>query len=375
MSVVIRHVRVEEFEDFMRYVERAFGLSKAFFERVYPHLYRPTQRALEWAYVIEEDGEIVSHVGVYPIETVTAGVRLSVGGIGAVSTAPHARGKGHMTTLLTHAIDEMRRIGYPVSWLGGDRQRYNTLGWEMASPVYTVEFSKRSLKWHNVTPAKLEEVLPEEALDTVRRLSTLPACHTLRPDLNQQIHKMDLRFWVGEDGYAIVSGQGRNPARIVELVSVSGNEIGMIRALLDWNFADRASWTLSMWDETRLGRLLPFAAYWSGGNSSMYRINDLTQLLSSAQAVLTQRAAALQDFAVTLGIREHDRTTFTTLTVAGGAVTVAPGREADAVFELSAVEAARLVLGGPPIAAAAHLPQGLRTLLPIPCYVLPLDHV
>jgi predicted N-acetyltransferase YhbS len=375
MPTEIRHVRAEEFDDFMRYVERAFGHSKAFFERAYPHLYRPTERALEWAYVVDEDGKIVSHVGVYPIEAVTAGVRLSIGGIGAVSTAPGARGKGYMTLLLEHVINEMRRIGYPVSWLGGDRQRYNTFGWELASTVYTLEFSQRSLQWHSVEPVAVEEVLPEEALTMMRRTQTLPACHAIRPDLEQQVQKMDLRFWLAEDGYAILQGQGRDRIRILELVSASAREAGMIRAILDWNFGNRASWELSMWDEERLGRLLPVTCYWSGSRTTMYRINDLTQLLLGAQDFLSMRATPLRDFAVTIRIREHDRTTATTLTVENGTVHIEPGEHALPCVELGAVEAARLIFGGPPVQAQPELPSGLVALLPVPAYVLPLDHV
>jgi predicted N-acetyltransferase YhbS len=375
MPTEIRHVRAEEFEDFMRYVERAFGHSKAFFERAYPHLYQPTETALEWAYIVDENGKIVSHVGLYPIETVTAGVPLSIGGIGAVSTTPAARGKGYMTQLLNHVIDEMRRIGYPVSWLGGDRQRYNTFGWELASPVYRLDFSQRSLRWHNVDPVAVQEVLPEEAIEALRRYQTLPACHTTRPNLARQMQKMDLRFWVAEDGYAILGGQGRGHIHILELVSASGREAGMIRAMLEWNFGDRASWELSMWDETRLARLLPVTSYWSGSSTTMYRINDLAQLLLGAQDFLNTRAAALRDFDVTLRIKERDRTTATTLTVENGTVHIEPGGAASSSVELDPVEAARLLLGGPSTQMQPTLPLGLAALLPVPAYVLPFDHV
>jgi len=379
VSTEIRHVRPEEFERFMRYLERAFGHSKAFFERALPHLYQPAEEALSWSYAIEEEGEIVSHVGLYPIETATAGVRLTVGGIGAVSTSPAARGKGYMSRLLYHVIDEMRRLHYPVSWLGGDRQRYNTFGWELASPVYDLSFSRRSLEWHHVEPAEIEEVLPQEALDTIRRYQPLPACHAVRPHLDQQIHKMDLRFWIADDGYAILAGQDRHEIRIMELVSASGNETGIIRAMLAWNFGDRATWRLSMWDRERLARLMPYANYWSSGNSHMYRINDLTALLTAAQDYLASRAAAIRDFAVALGIREHDRIAVTTLAVEGGQVDIKPGRHANVYLEYSPAAAARLLLGGPPArpdsGEGADLPAGLSALLPVPCYVFPFDHV
>lgn len=375
MTPQIRHVRPEEFESFMRYVEQAFGHSKAFFQRDYPHLYLPTDEALSWAYVIEEDGEIVSHVGLYPIETVTAGIRLSIGGIGAVSTAVRARGKGYMTQLLTHIVEEMRRIGYPVSWLGGDRQRYNTFGWEMASPVYNLSFSQRSLAWHDVGPTEIVEVLPEEALPTLKQFQDVPTSHAIRPDLAHQVQKMNHRFFVCDDGYAILRGQGRDQLRISELVSASGNEVGIIRALLDWNFGDQATWELTMWDKVRLGRLMPFAAEWQGGWTSMYRVNDLTALLRAVQDHLTAQAAVLRNFSVSISVREQDRTTRTTLTVEDGEVGIEPGDHASDKVELGVVEATRLVLGGPAVADQGDLPQGLLTLFPVPCYVFPLDHV
>ena len=375
MAPEIRTVRPEEFEAFMRYVERAFGHSKAFFQRAYPQLYQPTEQALSWAYMIEEDGEIVSHVGVYHIETVTAGVRLTVGEIGAVCTAARARGKGYMTQILYHIIDEMRRIGDPVSWLGGDRLRYNTFGWEIASPSYNLRFSQRSLKWHNVQPAEIEEVMPEEALATVERLQSEAGCYAVRPGLNHLIHKLDHRFFVSEDGYAILRGQARQDISISELISTSGNEMGMIRALLDWTFGDSAGWQVSMWDKTRVGRVMPFVSYWSSGYSGMYRINDLAQLLTQAQDTLVRQAAPLRDFAVALGMREHDRTTVTTITVENGAVDIRSGKHAKAYIELSPIEMTRLVLGGPPLDATAQIPRGLVALLPVPCYVLPFDHV
>ena len=149
----------------------------------------------------------------------------------------------------------------------------------------------------------------------------------------------------------------------------------MIRALLDWNFGDSAGWAVSMWDKTRVGRMMPFVSYWSSGYSGMYRINDLAQLLTQARDYLLQQAAPLRDFAVALGMREHDRITVTTITVENGTVDIRSGNHAQAYIELSPIEMTRLVLGGPPLDAAARIPGGLAALLPVPCYVLPFDHV
>lgn len=375
MTTKIRTLRVEEFEDFMRYVERAFGHSVNFFLNFYPHIYEPTPKVCSWGYVIEENGKIVSHVGVYPIEVVTAGVPLTLGGIGAVSTSPEARGKGYMTQLLYHAIDEMRAKGYPVSWLGGDRQRYNTFGWEVASLVYRLSFSRRSLGRTEVARVPVEEVLPWEAEDHIARLMTLPSCHVRRPRLNALLHRPNLRVWINEDGYTIAEGQECDHVRIIEIVSASGKEAEMIHAIIAWNHGDRSTVDMSPWDEERLARMMPYTNYWSTGYSGMYRINDLTALLQTAKPFMQRRADCLRNFAVAIGIREHDRTPVTTIAVQDGTVKIEAGRSAESYAELTPITAARLFFGGPALPEATHLPQGLLALLPVPIYVPPLDHV
>ena len=81
MIYELRTLHLDEFDTFMRYMERAFGHSKEFFLRRYPHISRPTEETCSWTYVILENGEIVSHVGLYPIETVVAGIPLNIGGL------------------------------------------------------------------------------------------------------------------------------------------------------------------------------------------------------------------------------------------------------------------------------------------------------
>jgi predicted N-acetyltransferase YhbS len=375
MTTKIRTLRVEEFEDFMRYVERAFGHSVNFFRGFGPHIYEPIPEVCSWGYVIEENGKIVSHVGVYPIEVVTAGISLTLGGIGAVSTSVEARGKGYMTQLLYHSIDEMRAKGYPASWLGGDRQRYNTFGWEVASLVYRLSFSRRSLGRTEAARVPVKEVLPWEAKDHIARLMVLPACHVRRPRLEALLHRRDLRVWINEDGYAIAEGQERDHVRIIEMVSASGKEAEMIHAIIAWNHGDRATVDMSPWDEERLARMMPYTNYWSNGYSGMYRINDLTALLQAAQPFMQRRADCLHDFAVAVGIREHDRTPVTTIAVRDGNVQIEAGQNAESYVELTPITAARLFFGGPSVPEAERLPQGLLALLPIPIYVPPLDHV
>ncbi|MEA3309053.1 MAG: GNAT family N-acetyltransferase [Chloroflexota bacterium] len=371
MELPIHTLPPSEFESFMRFMERAYGHSKGFFQRAYPHLYQPTPERCATYYVIEKDGEILSHVGLYPIQVVTAGVELTVGGIGGVATSPAARGKGYMTRLLHHVIAEMRSQEYPLSWLSGDRQRYNAFGWELASNFYRLIFSRRSLNWGDAAPVQIEEVLPVDAMAHIARFMPYP---DRRPELENQLHKADLRVWITADGYAIAQGQERQQIKLIELVSASGNEIGLIYAVLEWNFGERLFWDLSVWDQERLARVMPYVA-WQSGQADLYRINNLTQLLQQAQPFLERRAAGVRDFALTLGIREYDRLTATTIVVQTGKLQICSGRHASRHIELTPITAVRLVLGGPPIPELAEIPMGLRALLPVPVYVPPLDYV
>jgi predicted N-acetyltransferase YhbS len=373
MTAMIRHPRIEEFDTLMRALERCYGAWPGIFDRGYPHLYRPTAKALAAAYVIEEQGTIVSHVGLYPIEVVVHGHPVRIGGIGGVGTLPPARGKGYMTKLLYHVIDEMRAQGYALSWLGGDRQRYNAFGWERGGLAYDLTFSRRALDRAGVESVPIEAQYPADALDVVERLQSLPACHARRSDLALQLRKEGLRVWVSEDGYAIVRGRLFGSLFISELVSASGRETGMIRALLDWTDKGEISWELPACDAKRLARVMPCVSHWRVGGGVMYRIVDLTRLLRGMAPIVARQAAPLRDFSLSIGIREHDRTDVATITVHDGDVQVFPGRDAEHYVEWTAVDAVRVLLGGPPV--APDIPPDLAALLPLPVYVPQLDHV
>jgi hypothetical protein len=269
----------------------------------------------------------------------------------------------------------MRERGYPVSWLGGDRQRYNVFGWESAGHAYRLTFSQRSLQKAGIESIDIEEQLPGDALETVRRFQSLPVCHVRRPYLDRQLCKQGLRVWVADDGYAILSGEERRHLSILELVSASGREASMIRSLLDWTYGQDASWELSGWDRERLARLVPVASNWRSGGWQMHRIVNLSVLLTAARPVMTASAAALRDFDVCLGIREHDRVDQATIWVQNGEVNVLSGQHSRQYMELSSLEAVRLLLGGAPTTTSPDILTGLTALLPIPVYLPALDHV
>jgi hypothetical protein len=284
-----------------------------------------------------------------------------------------------MTQLLYHVVSAMREHGYALSWLGGDRQRYNTFGWESAGQNFELNFARRALDRAGVEPVEIQAQDPEDALPVVQELGQTLACRAIRADLAAQLHKPELSIWTAENGYALVGGRPWGPLHVIELVSTTGQEASILRAILDWADRGEIRWRLPACDEPRLARLMPYVDHWHKGSWDMWRIVDLARALALARPILQQRAAGARDFELAIGMVEHDCTQVATLTVRGGEMQVTPGRHADACYEWPAVDVARLLIGGPPVARPQGMPDalwaGLRALLPIPAYLPPLDHV
>jgi len=386
MADVVRKIVPSEHKSLLRLLERGFGHEEGFFQREIPQWYADPEVCCTTSYVVESSAGVVAHAGLYPIEITAAGVSYKVGGIGAVVTAPEERGRGHMSRLLQHLITTMRQEGYALSWLDGDRQRYNSYGWELAGLVYDLTISLRSLDWAAVVPVPIEERSPDEALPTIQALHRNAPCWAARPNLAQQLHKQNLRIWTTEDGYAIVRGADGAQQQILELVSASRREPRLIRAVLEAAGASQAEWGIAACDQERLARLMPYAAHWRAVPNGMFRIIDLTLLLEAARPHLRRWAEALEGYSLCLAVQEHDRTMAAILTFAGGDVQVTRGqmplhraaREGSGtpqVIELSIIEATRLLLGGPPTGHEAHLPPCLLAALPLPAHILPLDTV
>jgi len=379
MSDIVRKLAPEQHEDLLRFLERSFQHERGFFEREMPHWYADVTACCESSNVILSKGKIVSHVGLYPIEVSADGVSLTVGGIGAVATAPEERGHGYMSRLLQHVIEIMRQRGYPISWLGGDRQRYGTYGWELAGLTYHLTFSNRSLDWAAVRPLPAQVSTPEEAVPVVEALHRHSTCWTERPRLAQQLEKQNTRIWTCEDGYAVVRPHIGNQAgkrqEILELVSASHREPRLIRTILLETGATQAEWGLAACDQNRIARLMPYVAHWRSGPNGMYRIVDPTRLLEAARPYLQRWAVALEGYALCMAIQEHDRTTSVTLGFAGGEVQVMPGCHSEQRLELNILEATRLLLGGPPVSYEGELPPCLLAALPLPVHIPPMDYV
>lgn len=117
------------------------------FETLYPQLFPENDdAAMSRHAVIRENGRIVSCVGMYPMLLQVGGCRVTVAGIGQVSTAAGSLGRGFMSALLKHQLARAKDEGCAIAWLGGRRDRYSNFGFDCAGWSFSFSFDRRSTR-------------------------------------------------------------------------------------------------------------------------------------------------------------------------------------------------------------------------------------
>jgi len=131
----VERAGTDDFPELMKMLVTCFRTNRPDhpeFCELFPDLYRPTEEDMGYNYIIRQDGRIASCVGLFPIPVLIGGRTVNISGIGGVSTLPEYRRRGFMGAIMDHVMTEMICRGYPFGWLGGDRRRYMTWGYELA---------------------------------------------------------------------------------------------------------------------------------------------------------------------------------------------------------------------------------------------------
>ncbi len=103
------------------FTERPFRCS---FSERFPHLFSDAMVGSH--HLALSQGEMLGCVGTYRFTANLHGMRLQVGGVGQVATAPEAQGRGVMSRLLDAALAAESDVD--LWWLYGDAQRYGRVG-------------------------------------------------------------------------------------------------------------------------------------------------------------------------------------------------------------------------------------------------------
>lgn len=140
--------RPEEKEDVLDFINMVFSCAHCphDFAALLPKCYRLDLLDPDCHYIAKEGSRIKALVGSYPVTQKVLDETLSIRTIGAVSVHPYARSKGYMKKLMAMAVEDMRKTGVDMSWLGGLRQRYQYYGYECAGQKLNFDVTRINLR-------------------------------------------------------------------------------------------------------------------------------------------------------------------------------------------------------------------------------------
>lgn len=295
----IRHASGEDYPDILRYLAEAYGVSGDFFPRTYPSWWRREHVSFEKIWLMEKQGEILSLVRIFPLKLQLGEISLRAAGVGAVSTAPEARGQGFMQRLMCHAVDEMKREEFPLSVLWGDRHRYRLFGYESAGNNIVVRVTARGLAKAGIAPIAPTVFHGEpELLQEIARAYRAHPFHRVRGDHEEELlyQRAGLVTWCGRCeghfGYLCLLGERSDRA-----VAEYGGHPHVVLRLAARAFAAHQPPALFFSFPSR--DFLPpefraAASSWSVEAACMLKILHLAPLLDLFRPYLTDDPAAAQ---------------------------------------------------------------------------------
>ena len=132
----------QDLPEILDFLDDSFGYDRGSFLNDLP--WQWNAECIEWhnTFILRAAaGRLASMVRIWELDMIQHGREVTVGGIGSVATAAHARGQGGMSALMEYAGHEMQRRGYPLAILSGDRFRYEPFGFRSAGRTLNLDVS------------------------------------------------------------------------------------------------------------------------------------------------------------------------------------------------------------------------------------------
>jgi predicted N-acetyltransferase YhbS len=387
-----RPSRLDEFGEAMRFTDLVFRpgqKGRRIVQRQYPHAYREEAGFARRLLILRHRGDIVGCVAIHPMVLRIGVARIRAGGIGIVGTHPERRGEGIMSRLLTACIQRMRSSGNAISVLGGDRQRYGRFGWENAGVRTLYELTTRSLGPPSAAARGLHiQRLPREPdVAVCRRIQRL--CEA-RPvgvqrslaDIAPLLVRGGKETWFcearGRFAYAVAGGENRRNRPYTSIFEFGGDAVlslALLRRLLQKS--DRGQLSVVAGpngDEHAL--LSPVSVSWSRMADGMTMVLDVERLVQQVQPELRRRAGRF-------GVGGLFKLQVACVDDTIQYVTIDLGRGRSHRLRLDQRQLVELLFGCLPLEErfASHegLSAGARrmlsTILPLPLYIPPLNHI
>jgi len=172
--------------DFLDYVfSTAYNPNN--FEAILPDFYTAKNFETGVNYIVKEDGKIVANVGAYPATYDVGGHKLKVAGITSVAVHRRTRSKGYMRKLMDTALKDMQNNGIELSFLIGQRQRYEYFGYTPCGIKLNYSCNKTNIRhYFNDTfksDVTLKEIKPDnkDAFDEIYHMYNTKNIRIIRP--------------------------------------------------------------------------------------------------------------------------------------------------------------------------------------------------
>ncbi len=202
----------EEYEELMDLQEKAQGVTRSYILTHWPHTAKRENIVFNNRFVISEEGKMVSHVGLFPMEAIADGSTVKIGAIGDVATHPDYQGKGYMGKLMEFAATKMKEREIPLSILWGDTQRYRHYGWETAGRKIVFHLNRHSVKEMKVGKEFNLRGYEKKDLDKIMEIHEREPSRIKRSKegFEKLLERTQIQIWIGEEkdscAYAVLDG-------------------------------------------------------------------------------------------------------------------------------------------------------------------------
>ncbi len=288
-----------ELLDFLYAVFTRGNPKHARFETFCDDLFEPTDAVMGRHLVVREGGRIVSCVGAYPMDLRIAGRRVRFAGIGQVSTAQEALGKGYMSALLKAQLERLGDEGVQLVWLGGRHDRYAHFGFETAGWFWTPWFDSHSLARapRSRAVAKLgagPDAPVTPAMWELRR-RTDPFVEETLDQWRKRLGRIKCEVWTATpadaaepDAWAVYSAEHK------KIVDYAGAPAGLLEIAAETvKIANTLNVSVGPRDAALMDALRPYTAWIGLGMHSLCSLDN--EGLLAAYAPLFPAGAALPD--------------------------------------------------------------------------------
>jgi predicted N-acetyltransferase YhbS len=368
MSEEIIRLTARDFEEALDFLDFVFSVhGPADLQALLPAIYKPTDELMACNYAIKRDGRIRAIVGMYPLSWKVGDRTYKVAGIGGVTSHRRSRGAGYMRLLMDHCVQAMGDEGYHLSYLGGQRQRYQYFGYERCGCLDSFAVNKTNLR-HSFQDDPGIRFEPLAAADT-ERLGRAMALHAAAPVrcpraeavFFDRLVSWQNRPWAALDaagrmvGYLVTDRKG---GRLVEMEADSDETV--VRLVRAWaasrtegdTHVDVPPWRVGL--ARSLGTFCESTSRQSSGN---WQVIDWAGVIGALLA-LRGTMGPLADGIVRLGIGGYGTAE---IAVSGGRASCARSSATPSV-ETDPLTAMRLLFGPLPPSQVLPLPGEVRLL-------------